>query len=128
MSMMVPMIAIVLFSGGLLYFCWKRKRFGKRVDLTEEVFQVLKNFCQLREGQEILGSAYVTFRGEGADRVCLWVEMTLFFPGSTVTMRESVGDCRPEEVRSLEERIRARVAAEFPSMEIDVGEQRICFR
>lgn len=97
-------------------------------ETEEQAIAFLEHFCRLRAEQELVGSAYLTFRrGKGA-ALYLTGEMNLFFSGSTVTIRETFGPCRPEDIPSITERICHQLLSTCPDAEIDAGPQVLCVR
>lgn len=119
----------LLLSGVLLYLgIRKRTRTTADPETEDRAVEFLENFCRLRTEQDVLGSAYLTFTRDPGATLSLQGEMILFFSGSTVTIRDTLGWCRPEDAPALTECIRQRVLSAFPSAEFDLGAQALCVR
>lgn len=128
MTVLISILA-ALCAGALIFFL--RKKHATPVlhpETEEKILTFLTRFCRLRTEQEILGSAYISFSPQADGVFSLEGEMSLFFSGSTVTIRESFGLCPAGFLPGLTERLCRKLPLLHPCAEIDVGPRRLCVR
>lgn len=128
MTVLIFLLA-ALCAGALIFFFQKMHSLPfLRPETEENILVFLSHFCRLRAEHEILGSAYISFTRQAGGFFSLEGEMSLFFSGSTVTIRESFGLCPVESLPGLTERLCQKLPRLHPGAEIDAGPRRICVR
>lgn len=129
MGILILVISLLLAMAALPLLIIRKRRTEAIAPETEDrAIAFLEHFCRLRAEQELVGSAYLTFHRNNGALLYLNGEMNLFFSGSIVTIRETFGPCRPEDIPAVTERIRCRLLSTCPDAEIDAGAHILCIR